>query len=47
MFVLTLNPHDFSAQEISTLKTKPPYGGKTPFPSIIHLFKPKKFSHFS
>ena len=47
MSVLTLNPYDFSAQQISTLKTAPPYGGKTPSPSIIQLFEPKTFSHFS
>ena len=30
MFVLTLNPHDFSAQQISTLKTKPLTAAKHP-----------------
>lgn len=46
MSVLTLNPYDFSAQQISTLKTAPPYGGKTPSPSIMQLFEPKKFTFF-
>ena len=46
MSVLTLNPYDFSAQQISTLKTAPPYGGKTPSPSIMQLFEPKSFHIF-
>jgi len=47
MSVLTLNNYDFSAQQISTQKTKPPYDCKTPFPSKKHLFEPKMFLYFS